>query len=228
VSGRRLIVNADDFGMSPGVNDGILEAHVEGIVTSTSLMVDAPAAGQAATRARAHAGLSVGLHFVEERGSDLDDPAAAARSFARQLTRFRELTGADPTHVDSHHHVHAEEGRMATFSALVAPLGVPLRHDGRVPYVGGFWAQWEPGITDLRYVSRAFLLELVRVEVLAPFTELGCHPARITGDFTSSYLDEREAELSTLTGRDLRDEVQGLGVELVSFRAWAADPEGSA
>ena len=64
MSGARvLIVNADDLGLSPGVNAGIIEAHLRGIVTSASLMVRQPAAREAARLARAHPGLSVGLHL---------------------------------------------------------------------------------------------------------------------------------------------------------------------
>jgi predicted glycoside hydrolase/deacetylase ChbG (UPF0249 family) len=218
---RHLIVNADDFGLSPGVNEGIIEAHAHGIVTSTSLMVDAPGAEEASRLARACPGLGLGLHFVEPDDANLDDPAQAARAFDAQLDRFRSLTGAEPTHVDSHHHVHAEDGRMATFSHLVAPLGLPLRHDGRIPYIGGFYAQWEPGATELRYVSREFLVDLVRTEALEGFTELGCHPARITGDFSSSYLREREVELRTLTEPGLRAELEALGTRLVNYRDWA-------
>jgi predicted glycoside hydrolase/deacetylase ChbG (UPF0249 family) len=221
---RLLIVNADDFGLSPGINEGIVEAHGRGIVTSASLMVGALGATAAAVRAGKYPDLSLGLHFVEPEGVDLDDPAQAARAFAIQLERFRELVGSDPTHVDSHHHVHAESRRMATFSALVAPLGVPLRHDGRVPYIGGFYAQSERGVTDLRHVSREFLVEVVGNEPVEGFSELGCHPARVTGDFSSSYLREREAELRTLTAPGLREEFEAIGVRLVSFRDWAASP----
>ncbi len=219
---RQLIVNADDFGLADGVSEGIVEAHTSGIVTSTSLMVDAPAAERAAALASQHPQLSVGLHFVEDEDVDLDDPADARRAFARQLERFRELTGADPTHVDSHHHVHSEDDRMAAFAELVEPLGVPLRHDGRVGYIGGFYGQWEEGVTETRYIRRDFLLQLVRTEVLEGFTELACHPARLTGDFSSSYLDERAIELSTLTEPGLRKEIELLGVTLASFRDWQA------
>jgi len=212
---RLLIVNGDDFGLSAGVNEGIVKAHTDGVLTSTSLMVLAPAAAQAARAATEHPELSVGLHFVEDGSVNLDDPDQASLAFHSQLKRFRELTGRDPTHVDSHHHVHRE--RMSTFEALVEPLRVPLRSDGRVAYVGGFWAQWEPGVTNLDYVRRAFLLELVRSEVLEGFTELACHPARITGDFSSSYLEEREVELATLTEPGLREEIESCGVRLVSY-----------
>jgi predicted glycoside hydrolase/deacetylase ChbG (UPF0249 family) len=215
---RLLIINGDDFGLSEGVNEGILKAHTEGVLTSASLMVLAPAAQRAARSATSHPDLSIGLHFVEDPGVDLDDPAQTRAAFNLQLERFRNLVGRDPTHVDSHHHVHAEH--FSTFEQLVAPLGVPLRNDGRVAYIGGFWAQWEPGVTNLDYVSRRFLLELVQTEVLDGFTELACHPANITGDFSSSYLNERAVELATLTEPGLREEIEATGVTLVSYHDW--------
>jgi len=194
---RKLIINADDLGLSPGVNAGILEAHTRGVVTSASLMVLERAAQEAADATSGYAALSLGLHFVDDGSGDLDDPAQAARSFREQLERFRQLTSRDPTHVDSHHHVHtASPARLATFVGLVEPLGVPLRGHGRVGWVGAFWAQWE----------------------------IGCHPARVIGDFRSSYLQERAVELTTLTEPGLREAIERLGVELVSFHACQACP----
>lgn len=220
---RRLIINADDFGLSQGVNAGIVAAYLRGVVTSTSLMVHRPGAQDAAALARRHPSLSVGLHVDDRDGANLDDPRQAARAFAAQLERFRELTGTDPTHVDSHHHAHASGDRLQIFSELVAPLAVPLRHDGQVTYLGGFWGQAD-GTAALEQVSRDALLAIVRAEVGEGFTEIGCHPARITGDFQSSYLDEREAELRTLTDPGLRREIETAGVELVSYREWRPRP----
>lgn len=216
---RLLIVNADDFGLSRGVNAGIVEAHSRGVVTSTSLMVLRPAAEEAAEIAREHPALSVGLHFDGD-GLDLDDPDRAAFEFAGQLERFRELSGGDPTHVDSHHHVHASAKRIQIFSDLVAPLGLPLRHDGRVPYLGQFWGQTDSGATALEQISRGSLLEMIETGVGEGLTEIGCHPAHLTGDFDSSYYEERAAELETLTEPGLREEIAAAGVELVSYRAW--------
>ena len=71
--------------------------------------------------------------------------------------------------------------------------------DSVLAYIGGFYAQWEYGVTELRYVSRSFLVQLVETEALDGVTELACHPARLTGDFDSPYLHEREVELATLT-----------------------------
>src|SRR5260221_13570355 len=58
----RLIVNADDFGMSESVNAAVLEAYDRGILTSCSLMAGEPAAADAGRAARARPGLAVGLH----------------------------------------------------------------------------------------------------------------------------------------------------------------------
>jgi len=219
---RLLIVNADDFGLSAGVDEGIIQAHEHGIVTSASLMVNRPGAPHAAALARHHPELSIGLHFEKPSDCDLDAPDQATGAFTAQLERFRKLTGGDPTHVDSHHHVHTEGDRIRTFRKLVSPLGVPLRHAGPVAYIGGFYAQWEHGVTELRYVRRQFLLELIRSEALEGATELACHPARVTGDFSSAYESEREVELATLTEPGLGAEIEAMGVRLTSYHHWRA------
>ena len=60
---RRLIVNADDFGRSPGVNRGIVEAHRHGIVSSATLMANLPWSAAAASLADSVPSLGVGLHL---------------------------------------------------------------------------------------------------------------------------------------------------------------------
>lgn len=223
---RTLIINGDDFGLSHGVNDGIVEAHTRGVLTSASLMVNASAAAEAAAQARQHPGLSVGLHFVDD-SPQLDDPGYATKEFAKQLERFRELTGRDPTHVDSHHHVHARGGRITMFARFVEPLGVPLRLAGQIRYIGGFYAHTRTDVSNVRFVSTEYLLHVVANEAFEGFNELGCHPA-LRGDFDSSYRYEREVELATLTETRLGEELATLGVHLASFHDWAlSDASGA-
>jgi chitin disaccharide deacetylase len=135
---RRLIINADDFGLTAGVNRGIVEGHTRGVITSATLMANSAAFDDAVALVRAHPSLRVGCHTVLVDGepvvpaaqvASLLDPARPSefhRSltvFARQAIRgrfadqaieaeataqFRKLqaAGIDPTHFDSHKHVH--------------------------------------------------------------------------------------------------------------------------
>src|SRR5262245_40558306 len=108
---KYLIVNADDFGQSTGINRRIIESFEKGIVTSASLMVRWPAAISAALYSREHRDLSIGLHidlgeWACRDGSwvpiykvvPLEDSASVAEEVSRQLEIFCILMGRDPTH----------------------------------------------------------------------------------------------------------------------------------
>ena len=71
---KTLIVNADDFGLTPGVNEGILRAFREGILTSTTLMANAPAFDDAVARTREHPDIDVGCHLVLVGGKSVAPP----------------------------------------------------------------------------------------------------------------------------------------------------------
>lgn len=218
---KHLIVNADDFGVSTGVNRGILECHTRGIVTSASLMVNRPAVAEAVAMARDHPALGVGLHW-DGGGEgapelDLDNVAFVREELYRQLDRFHVLMGRLPTHVDSESHTHRDEHLMPVFQEVVAPLGVPLRHDGRVRFVGSFYAQWYLFVTNLKYVSHPFLEALLREEVTEGWTELSCHPGYLSPGHDSIYNIERESEVRTLTDPRIRQTMAELDIRLASF-----------
>jgi predicted glycoside hydrolase/deacetylase ChbG (UPF0249 family) len=223
VSGR-LIVNADDFGASSGVNRGIVECHTRGIVTSTSLMVTGAAALEAAALSEESPQLAVGLHWdvvgEDERDFALDDECAVRAEFAAQLDRFQTLMGRPPTHVDSHRHMHLKDEVRALFPELVAPLGVPLRGHGDVFFIGGFYAQWEWGVTELEHVSVRALQGILADEVGEGWTEVSCHPGYIVPDYRSTYREEREAEISTLTDPRIRSTIDELGLTLESYATY--------
>lgn len=226
---RNLIVNADDLGASDGVNRGIVASHVGGVVTSASLMVHGSAADDAAELARRHPDLAVGLHWDLDAGGvdrvPLDDAGAVRAELTAQLERFERLMGRRPTHVDGHHHVHQRPGIEPIARELAAPLGVPLRGDGRVTYVGGFYGQWEWQVTDLEHVSVDFLCWILREEVADGWTEIGCHPGYVTPGFESVYLAEREEEVRTLTDPRVRRQIDALGIRLASFADFGAVQE---
>jgi chitin disaccharide deacetylase len=222
---RRVIVNADDFGACEGVNRGIVECHRDGVVTSTSLMVTGAAAEEAASLARENEALSVGLHWdvigEDERDFDLGDERAVRAEFAAQLERFHALIGRAPTHVDSHRHMHTRAEVKPYFAELVAPLGVPLRGDGRVFFIGGFYAQWQWGITELEHVSASALEGILRDEVRDGWTEVSCHPGYITRGYRTTYRHEREAEIATLCDPRIKDTMSELSIALDSYATYA-------
>src|SRR5688572_225179 len=156
---KHLIVNADDFGRSPGVNRGVIAAHERGIVTSASLMVRWPAAREAVELARQHSRLSLGLHvdlgeWACRNGewislyevAPLDDHMQVAQEIDRQLELFCQLVGRPPTHLDSHQHEHREAGIRPILAGIAERLSVPLRHYGAaVRYCGNFYGQGKLG-----------------------------------------------------------------------------------
>jgi predicted glycoside hydrolase/deacetylase ChbG (UPF0249 family) len=215
---RTLVVNADDFGASEGVNRGIVHAHVHGIVTSTSLMVTGRAGDHAAQLAHEHPRLGIGLHWdLEGDRVALEDGRAVRDELARQLDAFATLVGRPPTHVDSHHHVHRRDEIAPIARELAAALGVPLREEGSVRYVGGFYGQWEWQVTDLEHIGPEFLIWILRNELDEGWTEIGCHPGFVTDDFTSVYLSEREVEVETLTDPAVRAEIEALEIRLANY-----------
>ena len=151
---KRLIVNADDFGRTAGVNAGVLETHLRGIVTSATTMVLEPAAAEGIRDAASRApGLSLGLHFALTGGgppasSPRDVPHLApggvfrrnlealpetlpaseiAVELSAQIAAFVKLAGHPPTHLDSHHHVALHPSVGPIFAAEARKRSLPVR-----------------------------------------------------------------------------------------------------
>jgi chitin disaccharide deacetylase len=226
---KHLIVNADDFGQSAGINWGIIEAYEHGIVTSTSLMTRWPAAGSAAQYAREHPELSVGLHLdlgewtyrnrnwlVVYSVVPLDDAEVVRREIAGQLASFQHLVGKNPTHIDSHQHVHLREPARSALLDLAANLCVPVRHlTPEVHYCGNFYGQSAEGAPLPDLISVQALIKILR-RLPEGCTELGCHPAKEI-DVDTMYAKERLKELKVLCSKQLREFIAKANVQLCSF-----------
>ena len=209
---RFLIVNADDLGLSDAINAGIVEAHEQGIVTSTSLMVRRPAADAAVAVLAEHPALALGLHldldmrrssFVSGMANKGRTPGEDCRA---QLEEFRELVGREPTHLDSHKHLHEAEPVAAVADTMAAELGVPLRNRA-IRHEGGFYGRNSTSVDHL--------IELIR-RLPQGWTEIGCHPA--AGPVPSSSYDaERQLELQVLCDPRVREALSVSDVHLCSF-----------
>jgi hopanoid biosynthesis associated protein HpnK len=151
---KYLILNADDFGMTRGVNQGIIRAHREGILTSTTLMANGPAFEDAVKQSTANPKLGVGCHLVlvggkcVARREDVASLADAQGNLPESLPRFVaklssgmiptkqieteiraqiekiRAAGVAPTHLDTHKHTHAHPRVMEALGKVAAELGI--------------------------------------------------------------------------------------------------------
>jgi len=151
---KRLIVNADDYGRTAGINEGTVEAYVMGIVTSATVMILEAAAEEGLHLARAVApDLALGLHFAVTGGGGSASPPgsvprlAPAGRFVRsveelperipehevrdeleaQIALFEKLAGKPPTHLDSHHHSALHISVAPVFASVAKERGLPVR-----------------------------------------------------------------------------------------------------
>jgi predicted glycoside hydrolase/deacetylase ChbG (UPF0249 family) len=226
---RHVIVNADDFGLSEKTNDGILQAHREGIVTSASLMVRQAASADAARRARSFPGLGVGLHVDVGEWCYRDGswialyevvPTQSAEALAdevqRQLTQFEKLVGRAPAHLDSHQHAHRYEPLRSVMIAMASKLNVPLRFfKPRVRYCGDFYGQTAKGEPLPGAISVESLVSVLQ-GLAAGISEIACHPG-LDDNLSTMYVAQRKSEVETLCDPRVRAAVAERDVELVSF-----------
>lgn len=141
MSGRLLIVNADDFGFTRGVNAGIVEAHKNGILTATTLMANGDAFDDAVTLASQTPSLEVGCHLVLIGGKSLltgvdlpASPVALVRAvIAGRIPIYEELSaqvrkiiaaGIVPTHLDTHKHTHLLPPVLNAVARIAAETGI--------------------------------------------------------------------------------------------------------
>ena len=165
--GKRIIVNADDFGFSDGATEGILRSHLRGVVTSTTIAANMPAAASAIGRLAEAPRLGVGVHLNVSQGPPLSKEGlrlagpdgmmnlsavgvitgcvihtwmldAIEAEFDAQI-RWALDHGVLPTHLDSHRHSHGFTPVFARVAALARRYDIPFvrRHREHLP--GGGW-----------------------------------------------------------------------------------------
>jgi predicted glycoside hydrolase/deacetylase ChbG (UPF0249 family) len=243
---RRLIVNADDFGLTRGVSEGILAAHRHGIVTSTTVLVTRPIDRDLIDRLVA-SGIGIGLHVNLTLGTPLTgapslrgpdgrfvrDPRTAAtrgrpaeieREVAAQIEAFARLLGRRPTHLDTHHHVglHAPVGGIVLASARA--LGIPVRSQTAAARAAARGAGLltpdhflgESGPDP--YWTPARTPALLR-RLSAGCSEFMTHPGYFDDELAGSrYGRQRETEMVGVGSPPARAAVGALGIRLIDFR----------
>ena len=153
---KKIVVNADDFGITEGVSRAIIHCHEVGALRSTTLMVGMEAARFAVEQAKSHPDLGVGLHFTltlgrpvapvqevasllsangefrsrrQQEKAMLTGKVSASHiclELKAQMQRFLDF-GLKPTHIDSHQHIHMMPPVFDEAVRVAASMGIPLR-----------------------------------------------------------------------------------------------------
>lgn len=242
-----LIVNADDFNLTAGVSRGIAEAHQAGIVSSTTVMVNLPGLRENLRHIQdfpilgLHLNLTFGPPasppeklrsllgpdglFVRDPARQLQvgDPQEIAREWDAQLEAFLTAVGRPPTHLDTHHNLHARPPASGIALDLARRLHVPLR-----PVTPAVRAAMAAAglpvpsrlIGDIAagpYWTVTRLLQCLD-ELADGVTEICCHPGRFDEALrVSRYNRQREAELQALIDPAVRQRLRERGIALLTY-----------
>ena len=225
---RLLVINACDLGRTESANLGIARAASDGVVTSASLMVYGAAARHAIDIAGGLRRLSLGLHFDagewKQHGDEwvtayervtLDDEGSVRAEARAQLERFHELTGTDPTHIDSHQHVLRRPIVRRVLRAMARELDIPLHGEGSaISYAAIAHRPDVAGDNDPGTIER--LRAIIR-HMPTGATVIECHPDIDTSG-ASPCCFERPTDVAALCDVALAEAIDDAGVTLVSYR----------
>ncbi len=203
-----LFVNADDFGYSFGVNRGIIEAHTDGIVTSTSVMVNSVAANEASVL-KDYPNLAVGLHFVPGNTGN------TMKELDEQVETFISITGDAPSHIDIHKVRNDDIELKNAVGQYAKKAEIPFRYSGKVNFIDSFFGPHADGD-----VSIERLLKSIN-ETSEGLNELMCHVGYADEYLIehSSYNVLREQELKSINSPEAMKQIQDSGITLSNWES---------
>ncbi|MCF0147809.1 MAG: chitin disaccharide deacetylase [Clostridium sp.] len=241
----KLIINADDFGFSKGVNYGIIDSYKNGVVRSTSIMAGMPAfyhAVELLKSSRGLEGLGCGVHLtlsaykpvldshktiVDENGffhkrvtdqliENNFDLEEVYNEFSAQIQRVIN-SGIEITHLDSHHHVHTLKSLKPIIERLIKEYNLPIR--GGLLYELDYdkVIPYSGFFYDKTVSIDGFKkIDINKNEILDTMT----HPAYLDSFImeNSSYNLKRIEELKVLTSKELRDYIEESNIKLCNYK----------
>jgi predicted glycoside hydrolase/deacetylase ChbG (UPF0249 family) len=233
---KKLIVNADDFGFTRDVNEGIVAAHRRGILTATTIMATGPAFAHAVDLSRDNPDLDIGCHLVlvGSEGFPATIPRLLYAVATRRIRIYDELAaqvrrildaGLRPTHLDTHKHTHVLPPVLDAVARISEEFGInwvrrPLLFHRSLSKHGCRTTDHFTGFRMTGKYDAAELAALIR-RLPEGVTEFMCHPGFCTPELraASTRLKEsRQRELEALTSPEVRDALSESAVELVSYR----------
>lgn len=197
---KRLIINADDYGISKNFNKGILELIEKRIVTSTTVMVKRKFIKS--KDLLKHKNISIGLHLE----LSLETPT---KEVENQIKIFRKLFGRFPSHLDSHKYFHLLHGNFPKVLKIAKKYKLPVRSaspiDRKMMRQAGIktpdqFISWHPNRKEKLFHN----LKNAKGKII----ELLCHPGYFDSKSGSSYNKQRKAELMALKSRQFKNSIK--------------------
>lgn len=220
----KLIINADDFGYSRAANYGIIDAHTEGVLTSTTCLTNMPGAEHAYELGKQYSTLGIGVHLTLTCGRPLLDNHTTLvdadghfkklhhyqdkfhidqdelyREWKAQIEAFLN-SGLVPTHLDSHHHINNRDQILPVFIQLAKEYNLPVRNNFNQDSAGTQLLttdtfEYNP---EIMLADAQMILEHFHG---ADTVEIMCHPSYLDKFImeNSSYATPRLEELAAIT-----------------------------
>ena len=237
----RVIFNADDFGFTRDVNEGIVEAHRHGVLTATTLMANGEAFDHAVACARETPTLDIGVHLVMVQGQSVARPGQAMPAtlqelaFAllrRQIPVYDEAAaqvrkilaaGIRPSHIDTHKHTHLFPPVLDAVVRVAKEFGIPWI---RRPLVAKTPAglRTTDRFTGFRATGRLDEATMIAMLEKLPegLTEFMCHPGKCGAELQGAATrlkESRAVELAALTSPEVRRVIERRGIRLTDYRS---------
>ena len=203
---KYLIVNADDFGYSLSINKGIIKAHVDGIVTATSVMVDSVGAEEA-MKLSSYPDLAVGLHFVPNAATE------AKTELERQFQKFVSIVGTRPSHIDIHKVRSDDMDLKRDVIEFANSYDIPARYSGKAKFIDSFFGPHANNNVSIDQLKDAIS------QATEAYNELMCHVG-YSDDYLrahSSYSDMREKELDSICSAEIKHYIEQQGITLTNW-----------
>lgn len=242
----KIIINADDFGLTNGVTYGIYDAIKNGVVSSTSLMVNQEASLLAGRLARQDENLNVGLHLNISKGIPLtkcpslvdennnfikpkellnDDQYLEEeiyQEFLKQYETFLELVGRKPTHLDSHLYTHQIFPKVQSqVIKLAEEFKLPVRacktkYYPKIAFVDNFKVIGKMSFYEL-FIK---FIDLIKVNLKQECFELMVHPGFVDFELlnSSSYSFPRVLEAKVLKSKNLKKFFESNKIKIISYK----------
>ncbi len=238
---KEIIINVDDFGLSRAYNYGIIDGYQQGVISSTTLLINAKEVKHAINLAKENPGLGLGLHlalttfpaitkaeaistngnlnsqkYYHEMIEQIDSDVIKAELEA-QIEKFIKLVGKKPTHLDMHHHMH----RYAKVEKVVIELAnkyqLLLRNSETNQGICIVNIDFYGENVNLKQLKKS-INELTEVKSEV-YKELCIHAGYIDCDVLniSSYQQERIREMAIITSEEFKCFLQKKQLKLVPF-----------